>query len=117
MFYINYYKSISIQSEDGVPLYNVTSKRSKTINVSECRLMVESELKEKIYTSTFCTFVDYKKGLVYDDSDSLFLIDNHLAGIASWNSKNHSKIKQFTRISSYLGWIKSQISPSISIKL
>lgn len=111
------YKSISIQFKDGVPFYNVTSKRSKTLNVSECRFMIESELREKTYPSTFCTFVGYKKELLYDDSDSLFSIDNHLAGIASWNSKNHSKINHFTRISSFLGWIKIQISPSVLIKL
>lgn len=82
VFFWIYHKSLSLQFKDGVPFYNLTSKRSRTLNISECRLKANSEMKKKIHPSIFCTFVDEKNGLVYDDSGSLFLIDNHLDEIA-----------------------------------
>lgn len=93
----------------------------KTISNADCIQKYGENASEFIDNSIMCavsSFYTYGVGLCHGDAGNPLVLNGRLVGIALWDVHKSApcalgKPDQYTRISSYLDWIKNHVNVSI----
>lgn len=80
----------------------------KTITNLECVSRHLEEYHDHIYIGSLCAFARDGQGTCFKDSGSPLIADGQLIGVVSWAEPCAvGRPDGFTRVSSFLGWIKN----------
>lgn len=83
----------------------------KTLSYGGCRGVMKPDVQPKIHESSLCALTAQEHGLCVGDDGGPLILNGQLVGIASYyvNECGYGYPDVFTRVSSYMGWIKMQM--------